>query len=166
MKFLCLADVKSHVLLLLTKWGLSPAICEFSFDNSSKRFGSAGLKQKEGQLIYFLTLSKKICLSKLEFPKEIEQTILHEIAHLLDHKKHGKFNGHGKEWQDMCKLVGIPNEPPCCDEENPLLFAKYVLLDSKTCEVYKYYFRKPKTTNLYKLKKETGKNLILAKVAT
>lgn len=47
---------------------------------------------------------------------EIERTLLHELAHLLAHHRHGfrrypRIQPHGIEWREACHDLGIAGEP-------------------------------------------------------
>jgi hypothetical protein len=43
---------------------------------------------------------------------EVEKTLLHELAHLLAHHRHGRrrLSPHGPEWRQACRDLGIPDE--------------------------------------------------------
>lgn len=42
----------------------------------------------------------------------VEQTLLHELAHLLAHHRYGRgISAHGVEWKQACADLGIPGEP-------------------------------------------------------
>ena len=43
---------------------------------------------------------------------EVEKTLLHELAHLLAHHRHGRrrLSPHGPEWRQACSDLGIPGE--------------------------------------------------------
>jgi predicted SprT family Zn-dependent metalloprotease len=48
--------------------------------------------------------------------KEIERTLLHELAHLLAHYRHSfrrypRIQPHGIEWREACSDLGIAGEP-------------------------------------------------------
>ena len=41
----------------------------------------------------------------------VQQTLLHELAHLLAHQRYGhSISAHGKEWKQACVDMGIPGE--------------------------------------------------------
>ncbi len=41
----------------------------------------------------------------------VQQTLLHELAHLLAHHRYGrKISAHGEEWKQACVDLGIPGE--------------------------------------------------------
>ena len=43
--------------------------------------------------------------------KHVEQTLLHELAHLLAHQRYGhRIAAHGAEWKQACADLGIPGE--------------------------------------------------------
>jgi SprT protein len=42
---------------------------------------------------------------------QVKQTLLHELAHLLAHHRHGRgIASHGAEWKQACADMGIPGE--------------------------------------------------------
>jgi predicted SprT family Zn-dependent metalloprotease len=43
---------------------------------------------------------------------EVQKTLLHELAHLLVHHRHGRrrLPPHGIEWREACRDLGIPGE--------------------------------------------------------
>lgn len=44
-------------------------------------------------------------------PGEVRRTLLHELAHLVAHERHGrKIAPHGPEWRRACADLGIPGE--------------------------------------------------------
>lgn len=51
----------------------------------------------------------------LDFPGELRQTFLHEMAHLVAHARYPKrrLAPHGKEWRQACAALGIPEEKTC-----------------------------------------------------
>ena len=43
--------------------------------------------------------------------EHVQQTLLHELAHLLAHKRYGRgISAHGIEWKQACVDMGIPGE--------------------------------------------------------
>lgn len=81
---------------------------------------------------------KKITLSKwyveLNEEKDVEDTILHEIAHALSFLKYGKKGtGHGVFWKQMCRKIGAkPNRIHQGVIEYPNNHYKYV--DTCACK--------------------------------
>jgi len=63
----------------------------FKFDNAKRRFG----------------LSKPLASNNLDNFYQINDTILHEIAHALSYKIHGRRGmGHCKRWVHVAKSIG------------------------------------------------------------
>lgn len=81
----------------LTDW-------DFQFDNAKKRFGCCNYSTKT------ISLSKD--LTVLNSEKNVQNTILHEIAHALV----GHRAGHGKKWQEQMKKMGADSSR-CYSEE-------------------------------------------------
>jgi len=50
-------------------------------------------------------------------PGEVEQTLKHELAHLLAHHRAGRrrISPHGPEWRKACADLGLANEKRCHD---------------------------------------------------
>lgn len=70
----------------------------FEFDRAKRRFGRCSHSRK------LISLSKH--LVALNDEHEVQDTILHEIAHALA----GRGAGHGPEWRAMCREVGAKVE--------------------------------------------------------
>jgi len=132
---------------------------QFKWDHAKTRFGLCNYARKTIQL------SKK--LAPFLNDKEIVDVIIHEIAHALA----GHKNSHNHIWkQQVIKLGGQPSRTKHVEFDNRLLGAKYVLQD-KTGEIYRYYYRKP-TQAMQSLnrmwikgkKRETYGNLLIKKL--
>jgi len=91
---------------LLQEYELSQKGWTFKFDQAKKRLGLTDHRKK------IISLSKPITeINMVIYPQIIITTIKHEIAHVLTRLKYGHtVNSHGKEWQEMCKVVGIKPE--------------------------------------------------------
>jgi predicted SprT family Zn-dependent metalloprotease len=74
----------------LTDWS-------FSYDHAKRRMGACHFSKK------MITLSKHY-VTRNDFAN-IEDTILHEIAHALDHKKRGTSD-HGPKWKAIARQIG------------------------------------------------------------
>lgn len=48
-------------------------------------------------------------------PDEVQRTLRHELAHFLADERSGRrrIEPHGREWQQACRDLGIPNEARC-----------------------------------------------------
>jgi len=89
---------------LLSEFGLAQQGWIFDWDDAKRRFGSCSHRRKTITLSRVLTLRNE--------PKQVEDTIRHEIAHALcDAKEH-----HGPAWKAMCVRVGA-NPERCFDSE-------------------------------------------------
>jgi predicted SprT family Zn-dependent metalloprotease len=85
---------KTH-LLTPTKLGY-----KFKFDNAKRRFGYCSYTDKE------ISLSKPLCEYNLNNFYQINDTILHEIAHALSYKIHGRRgSGHCKRWVHLIRYM-------------------------------------------------------------
>lgn len=79
---------------LLKNHGLFELGWRVRFDNSTRRFGQCRYRDK--------MISLSMALVQLNDREQVQETILHEIAHALV----GPGIGHGPEWQEMCLVVG------------------------------------------------------------
>ena len=113
MNFKSIKDVESHANQLMTKEYkvdvngnthlLTPSKLgyRFKFDNAKRRFGLCSYGNKE------ISLSKLLCEYNLNNFYQINNTILHEIAHALSYEIHGgKGSGHCKKWVHIAKSIG------------------------------------------------------------
>ena len=86
-------------------------------------------------------------LANLNSIEETKDVVLHEIAHALT----GRGHGHDAVWKRMCIKVGARPERCYKSEENggtvKTTKGKYKLINKDTGEVYRYYYRRPRTKN-------------------
>lgn len=85
---------------LVDAWGLSNEGWVFKWDHAKRRFGQCSYHTK--------TISLSRYLVELNDRPDVEDTILHEIAHALA----GGRAGHGPEWKRECRRVGA--KPKAC----------------------------------------------------
>ena len=84
--------VKQRAEILLLQHNLSD--WSFDFDHAKTRFGQCDHKRKH------ITLSRYLSAASSE--DEVEQVILHEIAHALA----GSKEGHGARWLTIARSIG------------------------------------------------------------
>ncbi len=84
-------DAEELAISLMQKHGLKD--WKFVFDHAKRRFGACNYTKKT------ISLSKYLC--KINSVEEVQDTILHEIAHALAPKA-----GHGPAWKAICKKIG------------------------------------------------------------
>ena len=126
---------------LIIKWGLDLKGWTFEFN---KRKGSLGMcavlnkPMKGNDKKKFIMLSSPNTI--LRTPEEVEQTILHEIAHALDWEE-TKSMSHGYNWKKWCRKVGYKGSRISTTGETAK--GKYTLT-CKSCEDISYMHRKPK----------------------
>ena len=93
----------------------------FGFDRALRRVGHCSFIKKK------ITLSVYFVMSNHE--DEVNDTILHEIAHALVGIKRvpGRCNvvAHGHEWRAMCRQIGA-NPKRCCDSMVTMPKGRYV----------------------------------------
>lgn len=87
-------EIRTFAVEKLKEYGLYQKGWRFQFDRAKARFGSCRYRKKT------ITLSRS--LVEMNSQEECEDTVLHEIAHALA----GVDAGHGKKWEEMCRLVG------------------------------------------------------------
>ena len=108
----------------------------FKFDKASRRFGRASYRNKT------ISLSRPICEANLNNAGEIINTILHEVAHILEYLRH-RTTGHGYAWQSIARSIG-------CDGERYYNSSTVIQPESKYslvcpgCSKKVAIFRKPK----------------------
>ena len=113
MGFKSIGDVERYANQLMTKeyrvevngkvHNLTPSKLgyTFKFDNAKRRFGLCSYRRKE------ISLSKPLCEYNLDNFYQINDTMLHEIAHALSYKIHGdRGSGHCKRWVHVAKSIG------------------------------------------------------------
>lgn len=150
MNFKTIKDVESHAkrlmnrtyrvevngrthLLTPTKLGY-----RFKFDNAKRRFGYCSYRDKE------ISLSKPLCEYNLNNFYQINDTILHEIAHALSYKIHGsKGSGHCKRWVHIAKSIGC-NGKRCYDSSQVNKIESKYSLVCDTCGGNYPRHRKPR----------------------
>lgn len=96
-------DGEALALLHMEEHGLFDKLWHFDFESC---------KRTLGRCHYY---AKKITLSKwyveLNNENDVEDTILHEIAHALAFLRYGtKGKGHGKLWKQVCREIGARPE--------------------------------------------------------
>jgi predicted SprT family Zn-dependent metalloprotease len=113
MRFKSIQDVERYANQLMTKeykveangkvHTLTPSKLgyTFKFDSAKRRFGLCSYRRKE------ISLSKPLCEYNLDNFYQINDTMLHEIAHALSYKIHGRRGmGHCKRWVHVAKSIG------------------------------------------------------------
>ena len=108
---------------------LDVSLWTFDFDYAKRRFGLCNYSESK------ITLSRY--LVEHHNMDEIEQVLLHEIAHAIC----GKRAGHGKRWLATAKKLGYRNEKMSGDEIAEVT-ANYLGICPNGHEHYR--FRKPK----------------------
>jgi len=88
----------------LRRFGLDEHGWTFAFDNAARRFGSCRYQERK------ITLSKRLTLANE--PREVRETILHEIAHAIA----GHAAGHGPEFVRAARAIGCTGSR-CYGEE-------------------------------------------------
>lgn len=89
-----LNDAEAMSLHLMSKYKLIQNGWKFKYDKATKRLGATHFRTR------YITLSKTMVLASPR--QEVEQIMLHEIAHaLLPHTV-----GHGPEWKRLAARIG------------------------------------------------------------
>ena len=96
-------DAKALALLHMDEHGLFDELWHFDFEDCKRSLGRCHYTKR------------KISLSEwyveLNNEKDVEDTILHEIAHALSWTRYGKkAKGHGKLWKQVCIEIGATPE--------------------------------------------------------
>lgn len=145
-----LEEAKQLCLLHMENHGLFEHGFDFKWIKSKKTFGQCSTVRNRLTKEFvkgrcFIKLSPY--LVELNSEEEVEDTILHEIAHALDVIRNGVSSGHGYPWKKICVEIGA--KPVRCyksehnggDIKTPK--GKYMLIVESTREVVRYYHKKP-----------------------
>ena len=138
MDLIKLHKVKEFALQKMEEWGLIEEGWSFVWDTRAvRRYGQCRYRQRE------IGVTK--VLANLNTIEESKDVVLHEIAHALT----GPGHGHDWAWKQKCVLVGARPER-CYKSEMQggnvkTTKGKYKLINKDTGEVYRYYYRRPKT---------------------
>jgi predicted SprT family Zn-dependent metalloprotease len=92
----------------LREHGLIERGWTFKFDNAPRRFGYCSWATKT------ISLSRKLVLLNEE--REVQETILHEVAHALHSETRGRSD-HGPEWRRIAQSIGCTGRR-CYDAAN------------------------------------------------
>ena len=100
-----ITDAETLCFLHMEKHGLMDKLWHFEFEDCKSSLGRCHYMEEK------ITLSKWYV--ELNNEKEVEDTILHEIAHALSYERYGRKGiGHGKIWKSICREIGA--EPRAC----------------------------------------------------
>jgi predicted SprT family Zn-dependent metalloprotease len=129
---------------LITKHGLYS--WSFKWTNSKRQFGIC----HESIRGNYIALSKSITLLNNEH--EVNNVILHEIAHALVGNKHG----HDKVWKAMCIKIGARPERCYSTKDVTQPKMRYVAI-CDNCKIKHQRVRKPKNNVSYSCKCQDAK---------
>ena len=140
MDLIKLHKVKEFALQKMEEWRLIEEGWSFVWDTRAvRRYGQCRYRQRE------IGVTK--VLANLNTIEETKDVVLHEIAHALT----GPGHGHDILWKQKCVVVGARPERCYTSEHNggtvKTTKGKYKLINKDTGEVYKYYYRRPRTKN-------------------
>ena len=96
-------DAEMLAFLHMEEYELYNHYWHFDFQNKKVALGTCSYRDKR------ISLSKWYV--ELNEEDEVEDTILHEIAHALSYIRHGlKGIGHGRIWKSICREIGATPE--------------------------------------------------------
>jgi len=96
-------DAEALALLHMEEHGLFDELWHFTFESRKRTLGRCHYHAKK------ITLSKWYV--ELNEENDVEDTILHEIAHALSFLRYGtNGKGHGRLWKNVCKEIGARPE--------------------------------------------------------
>lgn len=140
------AKAEKKMLRLMQEWDLTEKGWTFRWDNRSKKtLGRCWLFDRQGNP-KVIELSSKVWLEvpEEELPEgQLEDTMLHEIAHALDFEERGKSD-HGAIWKGWASHVGADPSRTC---EMPEKICKLLfgwMRKCKGCGEEFYYAGKPR----------------------
>ena len=99
-----LIKAENKMLNLMEKHNISN--WSFGFDRAVKRLGHC-IWMKNGRKVRKITLSRVMTESRSE--KEVENTMLHEIAHAIDYETRG-FSSHDNIWKEIALSIGCDGQ--------------------------------------------------------
>ena len=137
MDLIKLHEIRTWAIEQMEEWGLIDESWSFVWDiRAVRRYGQCRYGSKE------IGVTKK--LASINTIEETKDVVLHEIAHALA----GSGHGHDYVWKGWCRKVGARPERCYKAERNggtvKTLKGKYVLVNKRTGEIYKTYYRRPK----------------------
>lgn len=100
-----------------------------------------------------IVISKNMIMSPKTTYKDLEQVILHEIAHAIDKCK----NNHNKIWWDIAKKIGYKRKTIYCHNFTTLKDYKHIKICRKGCKIG--YFKYSKKRRYCKRHKCFFKNI-------
>ena len=132
-----LTDAKTLALLHMEEHGVDDKFT-FEFEDCKRTLGRCHYHAKK------ITLSK--WYAELNEEKEVEDTILHEIAHALAWI-HNKVTGHCKVWKDWARKVGAT--PKACCKSDLVQPKNHYKYEQTCCGVTYRRHRISKRSNYY-----------------
>lgn len=119
-----LNDAETLASLHMDEYNLFDKSWHFAFEDCKRTLGRCHYSKKK------ITLSK--WYAELNEESEVEDTILHEIAHALAWIN-DRFTGHGKIWKDWAIRVGAT--PRACSKANLIKPETHYKYDQECCGV-------------------------------
>lgn len=120
-------EAETLAFLHMEDHGLFDKKWTFSFHNKKCSLGTCSYRRKKIYLSqWFVELNNE---------DEVEDTILHEIAHALSYERYGSDGmGHGRLWKMVCREIGARPQRTCKSKLNrPQNHYKYV--DTCACGI-------------------------------
>lgn len=122
--------LKAYALRKMEEYGLLERGWSFEFDGASTRFGLCHFGRK------VISVSEPLVLLNAE--PECRETVLHEIAHALA----GPRAGHGPNWAEACRRVGVEPKPCFRADDVEMPPPKYWAV-CPSCGSRAPYYRRP-----------------------
>ncbi len=139
-EFKSIECVREHALYLIRNVEYQgkklPKRWTFTFDNAKRRFGVCRGRRK------IIGLSKTLVLLNLNDYEQINDTILHEMAHAFDYEIRGK-SAHDNHWKMICREIGAKPQRCFSTQTVEMPKSKYTAVCSN-CKTEVPIYRKPK----------------------
>ena len=126
-----LVTAKQLAIQLMDKHGLLDKGWSFEFDTAKRRFGVCRFRSKRIGLSQPLTEANEV--------EQVQDTILHEIAHAIA----GFAAGHGPEWKKVCVRIGCKPERCYSSEDTNVIAGKYRAVCGGCGKVFNRHKRVP-----------------------
>lgn len=93
---------------------------KFGFGSKKRSFGTCYYRTKEIKIHMYSSQHMKA--------EQVKDTILHEMAHVIDKEKNGYSSGHGRNWKTICYEIGCTAKSSSKSVEDTIRKSNYVMV--------------------------------------